>query len=124
MARGEFESQKELEKYLPDNDALALAYGRLELDCSSSFFLATFRHLSDEILDPQRLAEVLKRLHQTSVSPTGQFGFHVTTYDDEDDYDYDYDDDDYYKVSLPLQRTLPLYPRTQQSEARGESTSW
>lgn len=80
MARGEFESQKELEKYLPDNVVLALAYGRLKHDSSTSFFLAKFRHFSDEILDPQRLAQVLKTLHQNSVSPTRQFGFHVTTY--------------------------------------------
>ncbi|KAI1109209.1 Fructosamine kinase-domain-containing protein [Nemania sp. NC0429] len=80
MARGEFESQKEMEKYLPDNVASPLAYGPLELDSSSSFFLTKFRHLSERVLEPKPLAEVLARLHQTSISPTGKFGFHVTTY--------------------------------------------
>lgn len=80
MARGEFESQKELQRYLPDNVVTPLAYGKLELDASSSFFLAPFRHLSEKVLDPQSVAEVLQKLHQTSVSPTGKFGFHVKTF--------------------------------------------
>ncbi|KAI0450101.1 Fructosamine kinase-domain-containing protein [Xylaria acuta] len=80
MARGEFESQNELQKYLPDNVSTPLAYGQLELDLSSSFFLTPFRHLSEKVLDPQSLVEVLQKLHQTSISPTGKFGFHVTTF--------------------------------------------
>ncbi|KAI0508459.1 Fructosamine kinase-domain-containing protein [Xylaria bambusicola] len=80
MARGEFESQKELEKYLPDNVASPSAYGTLELDSSSSFFLTPFRHLSEKVLDSQPLAEVLDKLHRTSASPTGKFGFHVATF--------------------------------------------
>ncbi|KAI1347589.1 Fructosamine kinase-domain-containing protein [Xylaria sp. FL0043] len=80
MARGEFESQREIEKYLLDNVASPLAYGTLELDSSSSFFLTSFRHLSEKVLDPQLLAEVLEKLHRSSVSPTGKFGFHVTTF--------------------------------------------
>ncbi|TGJ87344.1 hypothetical protein E0Z10_g1498 [Xylaria hypoxylon] len=80
MARGEFESQKELQKCLPDNVGLPLAYGTLELDPSSSFFLTAFRHMSEKVVDPQPLAEVLSQLHRSSFSPTGKFGFHVTTF--------------------------------------------
>ncbi|KAI0967044.1 Fructosamine kinase-domain-containing protein [Xylaria arbuscula] len=80
MARGEFESQRELQKYLPDNVALPLAYGIFELDPSSSFFLTPFRHLVEDAVDPLRLAKVLTTLHQDSLSPTGKFGFHVATF--------------------------------------------
>ncbi|KAI1125663.1 Fructosamine kinase-domain-containing protein [Nemania abortiva] len=80
MVCGEFESQKELRKYLPDNVALPLAYGALGPGSSSSFFLAGFHHLKEEVVGTQSLAEVLSRLHQTSFSPTGKFGFHVTTF--------------------------------------------
>ncbi|KAI1300889.1 Fructosamine kinase-domain-containing protein [Xylaria venustula] len=80
MARGEFESQNELRKYLPDNAASPLAYGTFGLDPSSSFFLTTFRDLVEDIVDPLPLAKVLSTLHKNSLSPTGKFGFHVTTF--------------------------------------------
>lgn len=80
MARGEFESQKELRKYIPKNIASPIAYGTFESDPSASFLLAPFHRLSEEVVNPQQLAEVLSTLHQTSVSPTGKFGFHVTTF--------------------------------------------
>ncbi|KAH8788928.1 hypothetical protein F5883DRAFT_635797 [Diaporthe sp. PMI_573] len=71
----------ELQKYLPENTVVPLAYGPLELDSSASFFLTSFRNLSNEIPEPSQLAEVLERLHKSSVSPpTGKFGFHITTF--------------------------------------------
>ncbi|RYP78327.1 hypothetical protein DL769_003205 [Monosporascus sp. CRB-8-3] len=79
MALGEFESQKELQKYLPDNVAVPLAYGTLEQD-PSSFFLTPFRNLSDKVPEPGELVEVLEKLHKSSASPNGKFGFHVTTF--------------------------------------------
>ncbi|KAJ8126940.1 hypothetical protein O1611_g6697 [Lasiodiplodia mahajangana] len=80
MAHGEFESQKELGKYIPDNVTSPLAYGPLERDSSSSFFLAKFLRLNSGAANSQPLAEVLGRLHDSSASPTAKFGFHVTTY--------------------------------------------
>ncbi|KAK7735769.1 hypothetical protein SLS63_003727 [Diaporthe eres] len=80
LAKGEFESQAELQKYLPEDTVVPLAYGPLELDSSASFFLSTFRNLSDKTLEPTQLAAVLEKLHQTSASPTGKFGFHITTF--------------------------------------------
>ncbi|KAI7774968.1 hypothetical protein LA080_007521 [Diaporthe eres] len=80
LAKGEFESQAELKKYLPENTVAPLAYGPLELDSSASFFLSPFRNLSDKTPEPTQLAEVLEKLHKTSVSPNGKFGFHITTF--------------------------------------------
>ncbi|KAI0802818.1 Fructosamine/Ketosamine-3-kinase [Xylaria sp. FL0064] len=62
----------QIEKYLPNNVASPLAYGTLELDSSSSFFLTPFRYLSEKAVDPQPLAEVLDKLHKSSFSPTGE----------------------------------------------------
>ncbi|KAL9122772.1 MAG: hypothetical protein Q9187_000670 [Circinaria calcarea] len=45
------------------------------------FFLCQFLDISDRLPDPVRLGARLAELHQTSVSPTGKFGFHVPTYD-------------------------------------------
>ncbi|KAI0478267.1 Fructosamine kinase-domain-containing protein [Xylaria cf. heliscus] len=66
MARGEFESQKEPQKYLPDNVVTPLAYDKLELDTSSLFSLNPF-------------PEVFRKLYQTSISPIGKFGFYCNT---------------------------------------------
>lgn len=42
--------------------------------------MTPFRNLSDKIPEPAQLGEVLEKLHKTSVSPTGKFGFHITTF--------------------------------------------
>lgn len=80
MALGEYESQKSLAKYLPDNAAVPLAFGTLESDPSKSFYITSYRDLKDKTADPTQLAEVLTKLHSSSVSPTGKFGFHVMTF--------------------------------------------
>ncbi|KAH8653736.1 Fructosamine kinase-domain-containing protein [Xylariales sp. PMI_506] len=80
MALGEFESQKKLAKYLPDNTVIPLAHGVLENDPSASFSLTGFRSLSDNIPSPVQLVDVLEKLHKNSISPNGKFGFHVNTF--------------------------------------------
>ncbi|KAI0016504.1 Fructosamine kinase-domain-containing protein [Xylariomycetidae sp. FL0641] len=81
MARGEFESQKELQKYLAENVVIPLACGPLANDPSASFFLTRFRNLTDDkVADPAQLAKLVGTLHQTSASPSGKFGFHCPTY--------------------------------------------
>jgi fructosamine-3-kinase len=80
MALGEYESQMELAKYIPDNVVVPLAYGTLENDPSASFFLAIFRNLSEKTATPAQLVDALEKLHNNSVSPNGKFGFHVMTF--------------------------------------------
>ncbi|KAK8130789.1 hypothetical protein PG999_003169 [Apiospora kogelbergensis] len=80
MALGEYESQKELQKYLPDNVIVPTAQGQCQLDSSASFFLARFRDLDEKVAQPSQLVEVLERLHRLSTSPNGKFGFHVATF--------------------------------------------
>ncbi|KAK8108325.1 Fructosamine kinase-domain-containing protein [Apiospora kogelbergensis] len=80
MALGEYESQKELQKYLPDNVIVPIAQGQCQLDSSASFFLARFRDLDEKVAQPSQLVEVLERLHRLSTSPNGKFGFHVATF--------------------------------------------
>jgi len=36
--------------------------------------------MTDDMPDPHKFAALLSTLHQKSVSPTGKFGFHITTY--------------------------------------------
>ncbi|ORY60896.1 Fructosamine/Ketosamine-3-kinase, partial [Pseudomassariella vexata] len=80
MALGEFEkSQKAMFQYIPNNVSIPLAYGTFEHE-PKSFFLTIFRELRDKTPDPSKLVHVLEKLHTLSSSPTGKFGFHVSTF--------------------------------------------
>ncbi|KAI0020408.1 Fructosamine/Ketosamine-3-kinase [Xylariomycetidae sp. FL0641] len=45
------------------------------------FYLCDYLNLRMELPDPVKLGKSLAELHRKSRSPTGQFGFHVTTFD-------------------------------------------
>lgn len=80
MAEAEYESQKALAAIVPDNVVIPMAWGRFERDKSKSFFMTCFRDLRDRSPPLPQFLAILKKLHETSISPTGQFGFQVTTY--------------------------------------------
>ena len=80
MARGEFESQKALASVIPDNVDIPTAWGVFERDKSKAFFMTRFRNLRDCPPHLPQLLAVLKKLYETSISPTGRFGFTVVTY--------------------------------------------
>lgn len=80
MARGEYESQKALAAQIPNNVVIPLAHGTFDLDPSKSFFLTAFLQLDGGDPSPDELAKVLQKLHNSSTSPTGKFGFHVQTF--------------------------------------------
>ena len=80
MAEGEYESQKALAAIIAENVGAPTAWGLFEKDKSKAFFMTRFRELRDRPPPTVHFLTVLKKLHQTSVSPTGKFGFHVTTY--------------------------------------------
>lgn len=80
MAEGEYESQKALAAVIPDNAIVPLAWGMLEDEKTKAFFITEFRDLRPRPPPPAQFLGILKQLHQTSMSPTGQFGFHITTY--------------------------------------------
>lgn len=86
MALGEFESQKALHTWIPENSAEPLAFGPLETSVANStaraFFMTEFRDLDSQARpSPSELAKILVKLHTSSVSPQpGKFGFPVTTF--------------------------------------------
>ena len=45
------------------------------------FLLSDYLTISDRLPDPVKLANLLANLHRSSVSPTGQFGFYISTFD-------------------------------------------
>ncbi|ROV96975.1 hypothetical protein VSDG_04161 [Cytospora chrysosperma] len=80
MARAEFESQEAVSAVIPDNSAVPVAWGYFQDDPSKSFYMTRFRNLRARPPPLPQFLAVVKKLHQTSVSPTGKFGFHCTTY--------------------------------------------
>ncbi|KAH8903046.1 hypothetical protein BR93DRAFT_931480 [Coniochaeta sp. PMI_546] len=80
MATGEFESQVAMQQCIPDNVAKAVGVGPLENDSTKSYFIVEFKDMRAKKPSPQMVATVLAKMHKTSESPTGAFGFPVTTY--------------------------------------------
>ncbi|KAM0277355.1 hypothetical protein ACHAQH_005871 [Verticillium albo-atrum] len=80
MAEGEFESQKAMKQFIPDNMSQPLAWGPLEKNPSQAFFMCEFRDLRVIKPAPNSVASILSQLHRDSVSPTGLFGFPVSTF--------------------------------------------
>ncbi|KAI1455462.1 Fructosamine kinase-domain-containing protein [Annulohypoxylon moriforme] len=80
MSEAEYEGQKALVTYIPNNAITPVGWGFLENDTSKSFFLTHFRHLRARSPPALQFLEIIKKLHLSSVSPTGKFGFHVTTF--------------------------------------------
>lgn len=80
MARAEFESQEALAAIIPDNVVAPMAWGYFQDNKSKSFYLTRFRNLRARVPPLPQFLAIVKKLHQTSTSPTGKFGFHCTTY--------------------------------------------
>jgi protein-ribulosamine 3-kinase len=80
MVLGEYQGQSALRTIIPNNIPLPVAYGVFDLDKSKHFYVSEFHDMRERVPKPQQLISVLKHLHQNSVSPTGKFGFPVTTY--------------------------------------------
>ena len=77
---GEFMSMSEIYKTLPSFAPQPHGYGRCK-DQDAHFFICDYLAIDHELPDPARLGEKLAELHQKSISPTGKFGFHCTTFD-------------------------------------------
>ncbi|TVY71555.1 Protein-ribulosamine 3-kinase-chloroplastic-like protein [Lachnellula suecica] len=80
MVHGEFESMKAIHTLLPKFAPEPIAWGTYETIPDTHFFLYEYRNMVDEMPDPHKFSARLAALHQNSQSPTGKFGFHMTTY--------------------------------------------
>ncbi|KAK8029804.1 hypothetical protein PG993_011095 [Apiospora rasikravindrae] len=80
MAMAEFECQKTLMQYIPDHVVPPIAWGKFQGDPTKAFYLTHFRYLHEKLPTTQQLLPIVKKLHLSSTSPTGKFGFPVTTF--------------------------------------------
>ena len=80
MMEGEFNAMLELHKTTPDFVPKPLSWGKYRVgDPDTYYFLEEFVDMSSRIPEPKQLCAKLAKLHRDSVSPTGKFGFQVTT---------------------------------------------
>ena len=80
MVKGEFEGAKAINAIIPNNCPKPLAHGTYVSDSGYHFFLCDFADMDDEMPSAEEFVNVVVQLHQNSQSPTGKFGFHVTTH--------------------------------------------
>ena len=80
MMEGEFNAMSELYKFMPNMVPKPHSWGKYRVgNPDTYFFLSQFIDMSDRVPDPNQLCSKLAQLHRNSVSPTGKFGFHITT---------------------------------------------
>lgn len=83
MIEGEFESLRALNAVSPSLVPFAYNWGQFDNKTASGkdvyFLLTEFREVGTQPPYPSAFTARLADLHQRSVSPTGKFGFHITT---------------------------------------------
>lgn len=80
LMEGEFNAMLELYKTMPSFVPKPYSWGRCRTEDPKTYYLLSqFIDMSNRVPDPNQLCAKLAKLHLSSVSPTGQFGFHVTT---------------------------------------------
>lgn len=80
LMEGGFNAMSEIYKWAPDLAPKPHSWGKYTLEKPEAyFFLSQYMDLSDMMPEPNQLCTKLARLHRESQSPTGQFGFHITT---------------------------------------------
>lgn len=80
MMEGEFSAMTELYKFAPTFIPEPYTWGKFEsAPPSTYFFLLEFKDMTSKLPSPEPFCSELAKLHQTSVSPTGKFGFHIAT---------------------------------------------
>lgn len=80
MMHGEYESVNAMHAVVKAFAPNPIAWGTYESNPSVHFLLMSFHDFSDDLPDVPKFCEKVAELHTNSVSPTGQYGFHVTTH--------------------------------------------
>ena len=80
MMLGEYESMKAIHNIIPTFVPRPIAWGTFESNRELHFFLCDFHEMDLDLPNVNRFTARLADLHRKSKSPTGKFGFHVTTY--------------------------------------------
>ena len=76
----EYEATCAIHAVVPDFTTKPIAWGTYDTVKDTHFYLCNFPEMTHEMPDPYAFTAHLAKLHQESVSPTGNFGFHVQTF--------------------------------------------
>ncbi len=79
MVLGEYESMKALHNSSPELTPEPIAWGTFAQAENVHFFLCEFVVMTDDLPDVETSMQMLADLHAKSLSPNGQYGFHVPT---------------------------------------------
>jgi fructosamine-3-kinase len=80
MVEGEFHSMSALYQTMPELVPRPHSWGEFSTSSPEMYFiLIEFMDMSDQMPEPDQLCSQLAKLHKLSQSPTGMFGFHITT---------------------------------------------
>lgn len=113
MIEGEFNSMKELYGISPDMVPKPHSQGLYEMDgCNVYFFLSEYIPISDQLPEPTQLCSKIAKLHKESQSPTGKFGFHVTTCQGSTPQFVDWEENWTVFLTSLLQSVLDLHSKT------------
>ena len=83
MVEGEFAAMTPIHKVVPDFISEPIGHGQLEsAELPTFFILSSCIEFTDKLADPTDFCSRLSKLHEKSISPTGEFGFHVETFRD------------------------------------------
>ncbi|MDI1487169.1 MAG: hypothetical protein OHK93_006437 [Ramalina farinacea] len=80
MMSGEFASMTAIHTALPSVAPTPIAWGTYVSDPDIHFFLCSFHKMSGELPEIERFSAQVAALHRAGKSPTGKFGFEVTTF--------------------------------------------
>ncbi|KAJ6783474.1 hypothetical protein PWT90_03507 [Aphanocladium album] len=80
MFQGEFEGMTAINQAMPNFSPKPIAWGRCKDTPYLFFFLSSFVEMDEgDLPNPKEFCKKLTKMHRQSTSPTGKFGFHVTT---------------------------------------------
>ena len=77
---GEYESMIAIYKIVPTFVPRPIAWGTLEANKDMHFFLCDFHELKRGLPNANDFTAQLAKLHSSHSSPSGKWGFHITTY--------------------------------------------
>jgi fructosamine-3-kinase len=79
MILGEYESLEAIHAVSPNLVPEPYGWGKYDDGSDTYFLLAEFREVGKQPPDSAKFTKRLAEMHKKSQSPTGKFGFHVTT---------------------------------------------
>ncbi|KAK7998765.1 hypothetical protein PG991_014440 [Apiospora marii] len=82
MMEGTYISEKLIHSFVPEHVPAPLAFGSYESIPNMHYYICDYVDMTDDLPDPVRFGQALAKLHLNSMgkSPTGQYGFPVTTH--------------------------------------------